>query len=256
MEQITFMGTGDAMGVPRLYCNCGVCEDARQSGLNRRTRPCLVLETEAGLLGVDCGPDWGRQMERHGWRELRTLLLTHAHFDHIGGIPEWADACRWTGIRGQLAAPAEVMDIVLRMYPWIERHVEPVIIDRGWSFGGWTIEGWKVHHGFNGYSYAYRFNKDPFHWVYCPDSIALPPEQTERLHGLQLLILGTSHYKEEADPATRSVYDMIEALELLEEVQPRSVYFTHMSHGVDVRADYPLPSHVRLAREGQIVPLL
>ena len=49
---------------------------------------------------------------------------------------------------------------------------------------------------------------------------------------------------------TRSVYDIKEGLQLVEEFKPAHVLFTHLSHDVDVCKDYGLPRGVRLAEAG------
>lgn len=255
MDQLIFLGTGDSMGVPRVYCDCGVCAEARSAGLNRRHRSSVMLRTGAGSLLIDCGPDWVAQMERIGMRSLERALITHPHHDHIAGLPAWFDACRWTKRRGIVHAPAVVFATVRRQYPWLENKLTFAPNDSGMDFGGWRITPWEVCHGKNGYSFAYHFAKNGFRWVYCPDAIHLTEQQKKPLHGLNALVLGTNFYKEDAKAESRSVYDMTEAALLLAEVKPQRAYFTHMSHGVDIGAVYPLPASVLLAREGQTVSL-
>ncbi|MNJ36863.1 Phosphoribosyl 1,2-cyclic phosphodiesterase [compost metagenome] len=254
-DRLTFWGTGDAMGVPRVYCECGVCQDAREQGVNRRYRSSVLLESKEGSFLIDCGPDWRTAMERHRVRFAEQILVTHAHFDHIGGLPEWADSCRWLNRRGKLYAPQEVIDIIIRQYPWLPGQLDMHPIGQGLELAGWHIEGWKVFHGKNGYSYAYRLTKRGYVWAYCSDAIALPEEQKAPLHGLDLLILGTSFYEEKAEFSTRSVYDIKEALELLQEIQPKRSLFTHLSHDIDLRRDYGLPDNVGLAYTGKTVLL-
>ncbi|TDF93806.1 MBL fold metallo-hydrolase [Paenibacillus piri] len=259
---LTFWGTGDSMGVPRVYCSCEVCNEARTTGRNRRLRSSALLETDAGELLIDCGPEWRTQMERLGKKSIGHVLITHAHFDHIAGLPEWADACRWLREQGHVYAPSDVLLTLRRQFPWLENQLAYHDCSGGMEWGRWSIRPWKVCHGKNGYSYAYRFDKraagpaaDCCSWAYCPDAINLSEEQKVPLRGLRLLVLGTNFYEEHADKEGRSVYDMVEALGLLAEVQPQRTVFTHMSHGVDVRVGYPLPTAVTLAETGMKLTL-
>ncbi|MBW5448161.1 MBL fold metallo-hydrolase [Cohnella sp. CFH 77786] len=251
--EITFLGHGDSLGTPRVYCECAVCEEARTTGANRRLRSSLWLrEKNASPLLLDCGPDWREQMESIGVRNAAMGLLTHAHFDHIGGLVDWADACRWTDVHADVFAPAEVLEEVLRRFPWIGSRLRLHANDEGMEYGGWNVRPWKVNHGKNGYSYAYRFDRPQTgkSWAYCSDSINLSEAEKEPLRGLELLILGTSFAEEPFPMDTRSVYDMKEGLALAAEVGAGKVLFTHLSHDVDSRRDYGLPSHVRLGETG------
>lgn len=256
MDTLLFLGTGDSMAVPRVYCRCPICQEARTTGDNRRLRSSVLIEEgEGGRLMIDCGPSWGQQMERLDLTDLDHLLITHAHYDHIGGLPEYADLCRWLGKKGNVYAPEEVLGQLRGFFPWLENNLSYHPVDRFLELMGWQISTWKVCHGRNGFSYAYRFTKSGFSWVYCPDAIQLSEEQKQPLYGLNLLVLGTSFYKEEADPSSRSLYDIVEALELIAEVQPEQICFTHLSHGIDIRRDYELPLSCRLAKEGMRIPL-
>lgn len=257
-NQITFLGTGDAMGVPRLYCDCSVCEEARETGVNRRFRSSVFVESDQGEFFIDGGPDFRQQMGMLKKRSLRRMLVTHPHFDHIGGLPEWADACRWLGEKGELYAPQEVIDTILKQFPWLPSHIEMRQVDlkNGLELAGYHITSWKVNHGKNGYSYAYRLEKDGYVWAYCSDSINLSEEEQKLLYGLDLLVLGTSFYHEKAVFETRSVYDMMEAQELLTKLKPKHTIFTHMSHDVDLRNNYPLSPDITLAHTGLTYKLI
>jgi len=246
------------MGVPRVYCDCGVCQEARNTGTNRRYRSTLQIEDEElGHTWIDCGPDWGKQMEAAALRRLDRMLITHAHFDHIGGLVEWSDACRWTGAQGEAFAPAETIGEIAARFPWLPRQIAFHSTDDGLTVGGWQIRTWRVNHGKNGYAYAFRFDHavSGKAWAYCSDAISLTEEQLEPLYGLDLLILGTSFYEEPFPLETRSVYDVKEALVLIEELRPVRTLFTHISHDIDLRHGYPLPEGVEFAKTGMSVTI-
>jgi phosphoribosyl 1,2-cyclic phosphate phosphodiesterase len=189
-------------------------------------------------------------MEQRGVRMTEHVLLTHAHHDHVAGLPEWADACRWLGVRGRIYAPSDVITACLARYPWLQGFIDFYPNDEGMAFEGWRITPWKVCHGKNGFSYAYRFERDGIVWVYCSDAINLSAEEKAPMINARLLILGTSFYEEPYDFHTRSVYDMVEGLQLVDEVNAEQAIFTHMSHDIDLRKDYRLPEYVRLAYSG------
>ncbi|MEV5028197.1 MBL fold metallo-hydrolase [Paenibacillus sp. LPE1-1-1.1] len=258
MTELIFRGTGDSMGVPRIYCDCEVCAEARNTGINRRLRSSVQIEDEdAGTVWIDCGPDFAKQLEAAELRKIDTLLITHAHFDHIGGLVEWADACRWTTKRGLAYAPSEVIKEILDRFPWLGNQIQFESFDQPIQLGKWQVSSWRVNHGKNGYAYAFRFeNRDTgYKWVYCSDSIGLTDEQQAKLAALDLLVLGTSFYHEPFAYETRSVYDVLEAVELVRKWNPKRTLLTHMSHDIDLQKNYELPEQMRFAHTGLKIDL-
>lgn len=246
------------MSVPRIYCDCEVCSEARNTNVNRRLRSSLQIEDQdAGTVWIDCGTDFAEQLESAALREIDIMLITHAHFDHIGGIIEWADACRWMKKRGQAYAPSEVIKEILDRFPWLSNQIQFHSFDEPIMIGKWQAYSWRVNHGKNGYAYAFRFEniETGCTWVYCSDSIGLTDEQQKHLAHLDLLILGTSFYHEPFAYETRSVYDVVEAIELVNKWGPKRTIFTHMSHDIDLRRDYKLPGQLQFARTGMEITL-
>lgn len=254
--RLTFRGTGDSQGVPRVYCECAVCSEARISHVNRRHRCALQIEDpDAGMLWIDCGPDWGRQMEAAGLRSIDSMFITHAHFDHIGGLSEWYDICRWTGKKGEAYSPSEVIEEINQRLPWLTSQIHFQAFDSPIDIGNWKVTSWRVNHGKNGYAYAFRFAHriSGKCWVYCSDAIGLTEEQQKPMLGADLIILGTSFYKEPYAYDTRSVYDVEEALLLAQKWRPKRMILTHMSHDIDVRQNEALPDGVEYAKTGMTV---
>ncbi|MEK4249935.1 MBL fold metallo-hydrolase [Paenibacillus sp. FSL W7-1287] len=250
---IVFHGTSDALGVPRIYCQCDVCEEARLSGVNRRYRPSiqLCIEDEESIW-IDCGPDWHIQMEQAQQRVVSRMLITHAHYDHIGGLPQWYDQCRYAKVKPKLYAATEVLQEIEARFPWLSGLIEFNSLDEGLMLGSWQLRIWRVNHGRNGYSYAFRFDHRPFgkSIVYCPDCIALSEDQQQLLYNVDMLIIGASFYKEPHPFETRSLYDVTEIVERSMVWKPRELWITHMSHDIDVRHVELLPHYVHYAKTG------
>jgi adenosylcobinamide kinase/adenosylcobinamide-phosphate guanylyltransferase len=80
--QVLLLGTGAADGWPNPWCQCNSCSWARSTGQVRTHSAALV----DGSLLIDCGPEVPRQADRAGvgLAGVTTILLTHAHPDHVG----------------------------------------------------------------------------------------------------------------------------------------------------------------------------
>jgi phosphoribosyl 1,2-cyclic phosphate phosphodiesterase len=87
--QLVFLGTSGPIQVPSFHCSCRVCEAARVSPRHRRTRASAAVIGEEIVL-IDAGPDLEYQLEREAIRRVNRVLITHWHFDHVGGLPALA----------------------------------------------------------------------------------------------------------------------------------------------------------------------
>lgn len=78
---VEFLGTGAAEGVPALFCNCGVCAEARKKKEVRSRAQVLVN----GELSVDFPPDafYHAAVLGADLSAVKYLLVTHSHFDHF-----------------------------------------------------------------------------------------------------------------------------------------------------------------------------
>lgn len=84
-----------------------------------RNHPALLVEAGSHRILVDCGEGTQRQLLRSGagFRRLDRLLLTHAHFDHVLGIPGLFSTLRLrqsTDLMTVHGGP-DTLDIVARM---------------------------------------------------------------------------------------------------------------------------------------------
>ncbi len=84
-KELIFLGSGGPFALPHFFCQCVVCNEARQAPLQRRTRASIAIAGEEVTL-VDAGPDLEIQLEREGIRNIDNIIITHWHYDHIAGL--------------------------------------------------------------------------------------------------------------------------------------------------------------------------
>jgi phosphoribosyl 1,2-cyclic phosphate phosphodiesterase len=257
MPTLRFLGCSDSQGVPRWWCSCKVCNEARTTGENLRSRPSVLLESDADTVLIDAAPEFRMQVTREKIFKIDALIITHAHNDHLLGLGDVADFARWTKKTIPIFVPSEVIPQVRARFQYLTKGSYPTLVpfaeleSKGQTFGGYKLTAHKVPHGANGFAYGLRFENSSFRWAYIPDSINLQ-DLTPWLD-LDLLMLGTSFYYEDAPIESRSVYSVVEAVHLLHALQPKGTIFTHMGHGVDIRK--AAPEKTQYARDGLTVKI-
>lgn len=85
------LGTGTSGGVPSLGCNCEVCRSTDPH--DKRLRSAAMIETENTRILIDAGPDIRQQLLRVPFRKIDGVLITHIHYDHVGGIDDLRPFC-------------------------------------------------------------------------------------------------------------------------------------------------------------------
>lgn len=86
--RITLLGTGDAIGTPKIGCTCPQCTYAINTGA-MRLRTSLLIENEGLHLLVDTSPDLRQQLLRCGSPHIDAVIWTHGHYDHFMGFGEF-----------------------------------------------------------------------------------------------------------------------------------------------------------------------
>lgn len=259
--RLSFLGSGDSQGVPRWWCDCEVCAEARATGQNARTRPSALLEMpndrgDVSRILIDASPEFRLQAGASGLRDLEAVIVTHAHNDHILGLGDVMDFVRWTSAETLIYAAPTVLAQLEERFGYLFRgrfadRFQPIPPD-GLELHGWRVRAFEVPHGFNGASHALRFDRAGKSWVYASDCLDLGDEILERWFShLELLVLGACFWDESHAPrAGRSVYDVHETLELTARLKPARALLTHLGHGVDARRESELPESHALARDG------
>jgi phosphoribosyl 1,2-cyclic phosphate phosphodiesterase len=260
--QFVFLGCSDEYGVPRVSCDCQVCRNVLSPGSrNYRTGASVALcygpsHTQRVVL-IDAAPEFRLQVTSLSLHQFDALLLTHAHDNHILGLSPLVNAQREAGRRLEVYAPAEVLDGVRARFSnlWndkaFRRTMQSQVIQEKVDLWGLEVRPLRVDHGLGGTAYGYLLTEGDLRVAYVPDMLRAAAEIRQELTGLDLLVLGASHYYEGIEIWKRSVMDIMAALELIREVSPGQAVLTHLSHTVEYdEISAKLPAQIRLAYDG------
>ena len=252
--ELTFLGTGTSTGVPQLRCGCEVCRSTDPR--DRRLRTSALVETGGKRILIDCGPDFREQMLRHGVRSvddrLDALLLTHQHYDHVGGIDDLRPYCYGIEPGFPIYSHGDVVrDLRARLPYCFSEHPYPGVpridlheIKAGIPFQAAGVEVLPV--GVNHYLLdilGFRIGA----LGYVTDAKKIPDATVEALKGVDTLVINALRHTEHL-----SHLSLEEALEMVRRIGPRVAYLTHISHqlGLHAEVEPALPEGVRLAYDG------
>lgn len=252
--RITFLGTGTSIGVPQLGCQCEVCTS--HDPHDRRTRASALIEEGDTRILIDCGPDFRQQMlAQKYFKELDAILITHEHYDHVGGIddlrpysylhdlPIYADAYTANHLRQRL--PYCLVD---NTYPGIPR-LKLIEVEEGdkLRIGTLPVTVLRVIHG-KLPILGFRIGDI----AYLTDMTDVPPTSRPLLEGIRLLIIGALRHTPHATHQT-----VKQAIAFSKTLGNIPTYFIHMSHQVGLHAEQEplLPEGFHFAYDGLVLHL-
>jgi phosphoribosyl 1,2-cyclic phosphate phosphodiesterase len=251
LKSITFLGTGTSQGVPIITCQCEVClsKDLK----DKRLRSSILIETSEGNINVDTGPDFRQQMLREKVMDLDAVLFTHEHKDHIAGL----DDVRAFNFKSKKPMEIFCTNAVYKslerefhyvfdpqfFYPGIPK-INTTIINKNESFNvlGNTIIPIGVIH-FKLPVLGYRIEN----FAYITDANYISEQEMAKLEGVDVFVLNSLRKETHV-----SHFNLEEALAIIEKVNPKKAYLTHISHlmGTHEETSKLLPDHVEIAYDG------
>ena len=252
--KVTFLGTGTSSGVPMIGCACAVCTslDFR----DQRLRVSVHVEVAGRSLVIDTGPDFRQQALRHRIGHLDALLFTHEHKDHTAGL----DDIRAYNYRQQQDMPLFGEGRVLRQlrqefayifadhkYPGVPRVSLHEIESDTVPFDvlGVAVQPLRaLHHRLP----VLGFRIGGF--CYLTDANFIGPETLDLMRDADVVVLNALRRE-----AHLSHFTLAEAVAILEDLQPKRAFLTHISHqlGRHGEVEKELPAFIRLAYDGLVV---
>ena len=250
--KITILGSGTSCGVPVIGCQCEVCRS--NDPKDKRLRCSILVETESTRILVDAGPDFRQQILPQAFRRINGILVTHSHYDHVGGMDDIRPYCQF----GQIDVYADPLARkgMLEMLPYcfaenrypgvpkIELH--EIHAGQPMRIGDIDILPVEVMHG-KLPILGYRFGN----FAYVTDMKSMADDQADLLLGVDTLIVNALRF----DRPHHSHQLVDDAIAFARKIGARRTLLTHMCHdvGLHTEVNKRLPEGVELAYDGQVL---
>ena len=236
--KLTFLGTGTSCGVPVIGCQCEVCQS--KDPRDKRLRCSALVETDTTRLLIDCGPDFRQQILPQPFRKIDGILITHSHYDHMGGMDDIRPYCQFGEMNVCFAehrypgVPAIGLHEILPHYPL---HIgDLVIVPIEVMHGKLPILGYRI---------------GPL--TYITDMKTIDDSELPYLEGTQLLVVNALRFTKPHH--SHQLVD--DAVAFARRVGAPKTLLIHMCHdiGLHEQVNSILPQGIDLAYDGQIVTL-
>ena len=250
--QFLFIGTGGSAGVPAIGCSCEVCKSPLPE--NKRLRSAGLLKVGGKTLLLDVGPDFREQALKFKIDHLDGVLITHPHFDHVGGLDDlrvyyFIQKCALPCLLSQ-----ETLDDLKLRYHYMMRPLEPgKSISAQIDFE--VLETDFGHREFQGVPIQYMsyfqtttkvtgFRVGNF--AYVSDMREYTDELVRSLKGVKILVLSALRHV-----PTLMHFSLEEAIAFARRVGSETTYLTHLAHDLEYNTTNALlPPDVRLSYDG------
>lgn len=254
MMRLRFLGTGTSTGVPQIGCKCPVCTSTDLH--DKRRRASALLNVEGKNILIDCGPDFRQQIIDAGAPDLACALLTHSHYDHVGGIDDLRPYCHRDG-GFPLYCRHDVADDLRNRVPYcFKEHPYPgvptfdihEIGSEPFKVGETSVIPLPVVH-YKLPIVGFRIGK----LAYITDAKVIPDETFNLLEGVDTLVINALRREPHLSHMT-----LDEALAAISRINPRIAYLTHLADkmGLQSEIEPTLPENVRIAYDGLEIEIM
>jgi phosphoribosyl 1,2-cyclic phosphate phosphodiesterase len=282
---VTFLGTGTSHGIPVIGCTCDVC--ASPNPKNRRNRigvwlhegpahagqnlsergrapgqgPEAIRGSAAGAPRghsalIDVSSEFRRAALDNGLMHLDSVLLTHAHSDHVSGLDDLRIFSQVSGRAMPIYADARTLSEVKARFAYAfdppkaygggTPQYELREVTGPFQEGPWRITPLPVRHGPDP---ILGFRADGF--AFITDVTEIPESTLALLQGLDVLALDCLRPRPHS---THLSFD--QAVDYAKRIGARRTFMIHMTHELEHdEMERMLPPEIRAAYDGLTVEI-
>ena len=248
--KLTFLGTGTSTGVPVIGCKCDVCMSKELR--DKRFRTAALLESDNTRVLIDCGPDIRQQLLRVPFKKIDGVLLTHEHYDHVGGLDDLRPYCYAFGDLDIYANARTVKNVrhnfpycfVENPYPGVPSfNLKEVEKHKEFRIGDIPVVAIEVMHG-KMPIFGYRFGS----MAYITDMRVIADDELAWLKGVDTLVVNALRWKKEH----HSHMLVNDAIEFSTRIGAKRTYLIHVTHDIGLyeEANKRLPQGFQIAYDG------
>lgn len=244
--KITFLGTGTSQGIPIIGSKHPVCLSTNPK--DKRLRVSVLIAWDNHRYVIDCGPDFRYQMLRANVDRIDGILFTHEHADHVMGFDDIRPFYFRQGDIPIYGHP-RVIDSLKKRFDYVfatenKYPGAPTVSINEISNAPFHLHNLEVIpvNGDHGGLQVFGFRLGNF--AYLTDMKSVEATEIEKIKNVPVLVVNALRIEEH-----RSHFNLTEALDFIEKVNPGKAYLTHISHllGFHDEVENKLPEHVSLA---------
>jgi len=253
--KVYFLGTGTSQGIPVIGSHHSVC--LSDNPKDKRLRVAIWISWEDFSFVIDCGPDFRQQMLVSKCQKVDGILFTHEHSDHTAGIDDIRPFNYKQGVM-PIFAHKRVIENLKKRFDYIFQtenkypgapsvSINEVINNQPFLIGNKTVIPIDGMHG-NLQVFGYRIDD----FAYLTDIKTVENSEIEKLKGLKVLVINALR-----DEPHHSHFNLEEALNFINLLQPEKTYLTHISHllGFHDEVQQKLPKNVFLAYDNLAITI-
>lgn len=249
---VTVLGSGTSKGVPEIGCVCRVCSS--EDPHDKRLRASVLVETRGLRLLIDPSPDLREQALRLRLADIDAVLVTHSHYDHVGGFDDLRPFCGNFNLPIYLRKDVDEdlhrrLDYCFREhpYPGVPTFDMHDVGDEPFYINGLKIIPVEVMHG-KLPILGYRIGN----FAYVTDAKAISDVEKEKLEDLDVLIINSLR-----DKPHFAHFSYAEAIEMIKELKPKRAYLTHFGHeaGLHTELEARCPENVKPSYDGMVISM-